>query len=135
MKLLEQVYKLRGRPEWTYRQVKREGDVCLVEQHRDTEVASNDGVMDSTTCREYEVFVVQKYPERERPDKKGMIPAKESPPPDYSWGRYGHSYVGNQLGKEMAEKKFQEALLMQLTKPNRSNKLKAAKEDKAKITE
>lgn len=126
MILLETEYTLRGRKEWKYRILKREGDVVLAETHRIDRLPNEEDPLSSVSLQGYEVFIVQKYPDRPRPDGKGMIPAKEMPPPDYHWGRYGFSYggVGNLLKR--AEEKFIELVeaqrLLNIKRKNKSDK-------------
>lgn len=109
---LQETYTLRGRAEWKYKILKREGDVVISEMYR---VKDKDDDIKDCKLEGYEVFIVQKYPERPRPDGKGMIPAKELPPPDYHWGRYGHSFPATSLTKawlQFAEDIEQQRLLM-----------------------
>lgn len=136
MKLLETIYKVRGRIEWTYKIVKRENDVVLAETHRDNRIEANGGVMDDITRTGHEVYIVQKYPERPRPagSPGPPIPAREAVPPDYYWGRYGFSFNGDAKGLAIAEERFQELLKMQESKPERSAKLAEAKAKKLNNT-
>lgn len=123
MLVLEQEYILRGRSEWIYKQVKRQGDVVMSEMHRIEAIEKNGGVMDKSTRRGYEVFIVQKYPERPRPDGKGMIPAKELPPPDFSWGQNAFSISGKDED-ERAEERFNE-LIERIKQRNENRQAKA----------
>lgn len=122
MILLPNEYTLRGRKQWRYRIVKREGDIVFAEMHRmdriegdkeddNKEEAFN---LNEKSLQGYEVFIVQKYQERMRPDKKGMIPAKESPPPDYYWGRYGHSFAGSGMSDGSCLRKAEEQYQIEL---------------------
>lgn len=93
---LPETFKVKGQRGHTYSQVKREGDVVIAEQF-DKELER---------ILAYEVFVVQKYPDRMSPDGKTFIPAKEAPPRSESWGLLGCSCVS----LEAAEIRFQEFL-------------------------
>jgi hypothetical protein len=123
MILLETEYTLRGRKEWKYRILKREGDVVLAEMHRLNKLEKEDDPLTSASLQGYEVFVVQKYPDRPRPDGKGIILAKEMPPPDFHWGRYGFSYGGVDMKSggclKKAEVMFQTQLLLQVERINK----------------
>lgn len=116
MQTLQETYKIRGRAGFIYKIAKRDNDVVLAEMYRGDEIKEG-----QRKCG-HEVFVVQKYPDRPRPDGKGIIPAKELPPPDMHWGTYGFSYNGNEAGREQAEMKFTELIQWQLEKPERSKK-------------
>lgn len=102
---LAKEFSVRGRSGYYYEVVKREGDVVLVKMYKDEKI-------NEEKLNGYEVFIVQKYPDRPRPDGKGIILAKELPPGDYFWGSKGFSYggVGMKDGSCLvrAEKKFNE---------------------------
>jgi hypothetical protein len=127
---LPQEYTLRGRKEWRYKILKREGDVVIVEMYRIDRKGLED-VMSKDTLQGYEVFVVQKYPDRPRPDGKGMILAKEAPPSDFLWGRSGFTFAGVDLKSGgcliKAEAEFQRQLIAQVERlKKRSDKEDAA---------
>lgn len=89
---LPQEYKVKGQRGFIYRQVNRIGDIVISEQV-DVELDKVVG---------FEVFIVQKYQDRQSPDGKTFIPAKEAPPSTESWGTKGWTYNV----KQEADKKF-----------------------------
>ena len=111
---LAQEYTLRGRKEWKYKIIEREGDVVMSEMHRIDRLENEDDPLSKVSFQGYEVFVVQKYEERLRPDGKGMIAAKELPPPDMYWGRYGHTFAGTGNQLEKAKERFKLELVQQI---------------------
>lgn len=130
---LENEYILRGRKEWKYRVIKRTGDVVLAEVHRLSRLNDENDPLTPKSLQGYEVFVVQKYPERPRPDGQGMIPAKEMPPSDFHWGRYGFSYSGVDLKSGGCLKKAQAMFEVQLKlQDTRVEKRLTVKESKKK---
>lgn len=127
MEKLPQQYTVRGRREWVYKILKREGNVCLVEMHRISDLPKEDqedptkATLTQKSFEGYEIFLIVQYPERPRPDGKGMIPAKELPPPDFHWGRYGFSQGG--VGAlERAEKNFTQLLELQANRITKREK-------------
>lgn len=89
---LPKEFKVKGQRGFIYKLLKREGDVALVEQI-DTE---------DNKVTAWEVFIVQKYPDRYSPDGKTFIPAKEASPRSELWGTMGYTYST----LEKAEERF-----------------------------
>lgn len=98
---LSESYKVKGQRGFIYNQLKRDKDVVLSEQIWD----------EDNTRIGFEVFVVQKYPDRMSPDGKTFIPAKEAVPSSESWGTKGFSYSPSQ--RERAELRFSELVSKQ----------------------
>lgn len=95
-------YKVKGQRGYLYNLVKREDDVAMSEQF-DTE---------DQRIVSWEVFVIQKYPDRMSPDGKTFIPAKEAPPRSELWGSIGFSCPT----LEAAEIRFAQVLASQRAK-------------------
>lgn len=116
MQKLANIYKVRGRAEWLYKIMKREGDVVLAEMYRE----EGKELTETSRLNGYETFTVQKFKGGPRPDGKGMIAPKELPPSDYFWGSAGFSFGGSGMKDGTcllrAEAKYQELLIAQVNR-------------------
>lgn len=99
---LPQQYKVKGQRGFVYNLLNREGDIALSEQF---DVELNEVVG-------YEVFAIQKYPDRMSPDGKTFIAAKEAPPRSELWG--SHGFTVSTL--EKATIRFQQMIAAELVK-------------------
>lgn len=70
--------------QWSYQLLQREGNVCLYKKWK---MGDYKDTADKQIAVNYEIFIIQEYPEREFNDVK--TPAKEAIPTSELWGVQG----------------------------------------------